>query len=60
MATRYNTTFTFVNTEEEAKSLCNDIYKAMKPYARRKHKPHYTAWESTDHKEHKFVVWYVR
>lgn len=52
-------TFNFVNTEDEALELCKAIQKAQNAYRKVHHKPHYTSWESTDGKEHKFVVWYA-
>lgn len=51
--------FTFVDTEDEAKELCKNIQKRQNSYRKRWHKPHYTPWSSSDGKEHKFVVWYT-
>ena len=57
---RYQLTFKFVDTEQEAKELCDRIQKCQNAYAKKHHKPTYTPWESEDYKEHKFVVWYYR
>ena len=51
-------TFQFVDTEKEAQELCESIQKRQNSYRKRWHKPSYTSWESSDRKEHKFVVWY--
>lgn len=51
-------TFQFVDTEKEAQELCESIQKRQNSYRKRRHKPSYTSWESSDRKEHKFVVWY--
>ena len=60
MNRKYQLGFLFRDTEDEAKQLCESLYKFMTPYARRKYKPSYTPWTSMDGKEHKFVVWYAR
>lgn len=52
-------TFQFVETEQEAKELCESIQKNQNSYRKQFHKPSYTPWESSDHKEHLFVVWYA-
>lgn len=52
-------TFQFVDTENEAKELCKTIQKNQNSYRKQFHKPSYTPWESSDRKEHAFVVWYV-
>lgn len=52
-------TFQFVETEQQAKELCKTIQKNQNSYRKQFHKPSYTPWESSDHKEHAFVVWYV-
>ena len=53
-------TFTFVDTEEQAKQLCESIKQEQSYYRRKHHKPSYTSWSSSDQKEHKFVVWHLR
>lgn len=55
---RYQYTFSFVDTEDQAKALCNEILQNATDYVRRNKKPHYSAWTSHNGKEHKFVVWY--
>lgn len=52
-------TFLFTDNEEQAKTLCKQIQKSQNSYRQTYHKPHYTPWESSDHTEHKYVVWYV-
>lgn len=58
MSKKYRLEFKFVDTEEEAKDFCDKHQAQQNAYGKRKHKPHYTPWASTDNKEHKFVVWY--
>ena len=58
--TRYETCFAFVDTEEQAKQKCEVLHRQQNAYVNRRYKAHYTSWESNDHKEHKFIVWYVR
>jgi len=53
-------TFEFVETESEAKELCKTIQKNQNSYRKAHHKPSYTPWNSSDGKEHLFVVWYAR
>ena len=60
MKKKYQLDFFFRDTEEEAKELCKDLQRQQNAYVNRRYKAHYTRWESGDHKEHKFVVWYVR
>ena len=59
MNRKYHLTFSFMDTEKEAQHLCEVLQRQQNAYVNRRHKAHYTSWESTDHKEHKFVVWYV-
>lgn len=56
---RLRRTFTFVDTEEEAQLMCENIQNQQNSYRKKYHKPSYTPWTSSDNKEHKFVVWYV-
>lgn len=56
MARRYRRTFKFVDTEEEAKKICDNENKNR--YIREHHKADYTRWRSQDGTEKKFVVWY--
>ena len=56
MASRYKRTFEFVDTEEQAKKICNN--KNKNRYVRKHHKAIYTLWESQDGTERKFVVFY--
>ncbi len=57
---KYQLDFFLKDTEEEAQECCASLIKSQSAYVNRKYKAHYTSWESIDHKEHKFVVWYVR
>lgn len=56
MATRYRRTFEFVDTEEQAKKICDE--KNKNRYIREHHKAIYTSWVSQDRTERKFVVLY--
>lgn len=59
MSKRYEFTFQFCDTEEEAKELCEYISKHSNAYCRKCHPARYTPWVSKDGKENKFVVaWY--
>lgn len=53
-------TFQFVDTEQQAKALCDKIQNNQNAYRRKHHKPSYTPWTSTNGTEHKFVVWSVQ
>lgn len=55
---KYQYTFKFVDTEQQAKDLCQDIFNNSNDYIKRNKKPHYSAWESQDGTEHKFIVWF--
>lgn len=57
---KYNKTFKFCNTEQEAREMCESINRAATRYIRTKRPAHYTPWSSADGKEHKFIVWFVR
>ena len=57
MANRYRLTFTFANTEEQAKIFCDNENKNA--YIRKNHPAHYTPWSSQDETEHKFICWYA-
>lgn len=55
---KYDKTFTFVDTEAEAKRFC-DVENTKGSYYKRKNKKsHYTPWHSSNGKEHKFICWY--
>lgn len=56
MATRYRRTFEFVDTEEQAKKICNE--KNKNRYVREHHTAFYTRWRSQDGTEQKFIVLY--
>jgi len=58
MARRLQLTFDFVDTTEQAQSLCEKRNKESSRYCRRKYPAHYTPWISSDGNEHKFIVWY--
>ena len=55
---KYHMTFEFRKTEEEAQKLANEINKNATYYMRKNKPAHFTPWESSDHKEKLFVVWY--
>jgi hypothetical protein len=52
-------TFMFVDNEAQAQKMCEYLQANQNSYRRKNHKPCYTPWDSSDGKEHKFVVWYV-
>lgn len=54
---RYRRTFTFCETEDQAKRFCEAENKRR--YIRSHHPAHYAKWSSSDGKEQKFIVWYV-
>ena len=56
---RYQKTFKFFNTEEQAKTFCDNENSKNSYYLRKNHPATYTTWTSMDGKEHKFIVWYV-
>jgi viroplasmin and RNaseH domain-containing protein len=56
---KYRKTFKFFNTEEQAKTFCENTNKAASRYVRKNHAALYTPWSSTDGKENLFIVWYV-
>ena len=55
---KYQLTFEFKDTEEQAKEMVASLLKSATPYIRKNKSPHYTPWTSSDQKEHKFIVWY--
>ena len=57
---KYYKTFEFCNTEQEAQTMCENINRTATRHIRMKHPAHYTPWSSTDGKDHKFIVWFVR
>lgn len=57
MSKRYSMTFKFFDTEEQAKSFCDN--ENLNRYIRKNHPAHYTPWTSQDGTEHKFVAWYA-
>ena len=57
MAKRYRMTFKFFDTEEQAKTFCNN--ENLNYYIRKNHTAHYTPWVSQDGRENKFVAWYA-
>ena len=57
---RYQLDYFFRDTKQEAQELCERLWKQQSPYVNRRYKAHFTEWHSSDGKEHKFVVWYVR
>lgn len=55
----YRTTFNFVETEEEAKQLCERINKSYTYYMRKTHPAHFTPWKDAEGKStYNYVVWY--
>jgi hypothetical protein len=57
MATRYNMTFKFFDTEEQAKIFCDN--ENLVRYISKKHPAHYTPWSNESGTEKAFVAWYA-
>lgn len=57
MTGRYRKTFSFFDTEEQARAFCDK--ENLNNYIRKNHKSYYTNWSSQDGTENKFVAWYV-
>ena len=55
---KYQLTFEFHSTEEQAAAACERLNKTATPYMRKHHPAHYTPWESLDGRESKFIVWF--
>jgi hypothetical protein len=56
---KYRLSFDFVETEEQAQTLCNRINANYSYYMRKNHPAHYTPWTPQDGKSNKkFVVLY--
>ena len=47
---KYYLDFTFTETEEQARKICENYQKTATPYARKHHKAHFTPWEAADGK----------
>jgi viroplasmin and RNaseH domain-containing protein len=59
MAKKYNRTYKFFDTEEQAKNFCDKENTQNSYYLRKNHPASYTAWTSMNGEEHKFIAWYV-
>lgn len=57
---RYQKTFEFCDTEEQAKAMCQTIDARATRYMRKHHPAYYTPWTSQDGSENKFAVWYYQ
>lgn len=55
---KYNKTFQFFNTEEEAQSFCERENSTGSAYKRNRYPAHFTPWTSSDATEHKYIAWY--
>ena len=55
---KYKLTCDFFDTEDAAIKFCNKWNDNQSKYMNKYHPAHYTPWESKDHTEHKFVVFY--
>lgn len=55
---KYQLTFRFVDTEEEARVFCANVNAMCRRYMREKHPAHYTPGVSEGGKERKFICWY--
>lgn len=60
MTHRFNLTFKFFDSENEANSFCDYLLKHATPYQLRVNKVAKPPqlWESSDGKETKYLVWY--
>lgn len=58
MAKRYNLTFKFFDTREQAKAFCDKENANGTAYKRHNKKAHFTEWSNEKKTGHKFVVWY--
>lgn len=56
---RYNLWYIFARTEQEAREICQRENSTGTAYKRKHHPAHYTPWDSSDGKEHLFIVWTV-
>jgi viroplasmin and RNaseH domain-containing protein len=59
MAKKYNLTYKFFDTEEQAKNFCDKENTQNSYYLQKNHPARYTSWTSTNGKENKFIAWYV-
>ena len=55
---KYNLTFEFKETEEQAKNFCKNVNKRLSYYMRKNKPAIYTPWQSKDGKENLFICWY--
>ena len=56
---KYNLTYQFFDTEEQARAFCDRENANGTKWKRAKHKAHFTSWRSMNGKENKFIAWYV-
>lgn len=56
---KYNLTYQFFDTEEQAQAFCDRENASGTAWKRAKHKAHFTLWRSMNGKENKFIAWYV-
>ena len=59
MNKKYQFTFEFRETEEQAQALCDLVNKNYTPYMRKHYKAHFTPWQSKDGTENLFICFYV-
>lgn len=55
---RYNLTYEFFNTEEQARAFCERENASGTAWKREKHKAHFTQWTNSKQTERKFIAWY--
>ena len=55
---KYNRTFSFFETEKQAKDFCEGYNKSASPYIRKNKPARYTPWRSNDGTENMFVAHY--
>ena len=56
---RLQLSFTFCETEEQAKAKCAHFDSVSSAYCRKRYPAHYTPWESSSPTDKaRFIVWY--
>ena len=56
---KYNTSFKFVKTEDQAKAMCSAIDKEHSAYIKKHHPSTYAPWSASDGSFNGFAVFYV-
>ena len=55
---RYQLTFTFKDTEQQAKTFCDNENKNGTLYKRKNKTAHFTKWQSANGNKQKYICWY--